>query len=264
METYEAFRRSTVSPVPPQQQQFPNDNLFQFLDPPLWLLTVRDTVSSSNDAEREQHLNRGLLNGMIIAHVAPASLPTAGRARVVVECSNDHLTTDIIRRTQRFVLNLLDARQYRLVSHFGLQSGHKVEKFHNCYWSGTDVGDTEPLFELQNTNPDSAASTTDIPVLAGVCGWMECRVTDTVQFADSSLFVAQVMQQHASIAEKDVSISSETAQSAHNDVPPQGGYRTLTRRVAYRLDPTMFQRHQSQRQTHTDAHDRLVVGRPTL
>lgn len=132
---------------------FRNDNVLQYLDNPLWLVTVRDDLD-----------NECRPNGMIVAHVAPAGLPSADCAYIMIECSNTNKTTQIIHRTRRFVLHLLSSYQYDLVAHFGLQSGHRVDKF-------AQVADPVPNEDKQNINTninDTTQPTTTAEYATGI------------------------------------------------------------------------------------------------
>jgi len=266
----------TTSSAPAvDRKQTSNDNLLQYLDNPLWLLTVRDDLD---------HGCRP--NGMIIAHVAPAGLPSESCAHIMIECSNTHKTTQIIQRTRRFILHLLSSYQYDLVAHFGLQSGHRVDKFaqlddnsnnisHSSLPATTNKHDNDicrtesvtrpaiptmaatgtaetPLFTLANAAANDPASTTVLPVILGTCGWMECEVIHTVMdvVPNATIFIATVKQQHAFMNDKDVGARRRALCSA---VQTAGYDRKwiLTKGLVYAQSTDIFQQHSRQLQVDT-------------
>jgi len=200
-----------------------NNNIFQIPDSNLWLITARD------DAE---HAFRA--NGALIGRVACASLPTADKARVSIIISNDHLTTNMVSRTKRFALHLLDAKQRNIAQHFGYASGHTMDKFADRF---LDDGLFKLCYPLDSTSVDGLPQ---LPIIDGACGWMECAVTHSIEFPDSTLFVGAIQRQ--TVFTTDEVLSSKfpeiVAGVAHNcDKWP------LTRRLLYAQAPELFHQH---------------------
>lgn len=196
-----------------------NNNIFQIPDSNLWLITARDD---------EEHGCRA--NGALIGRVACASLPTADKARVTIIISNDHLTTQIVQRTRRFALHLLDAKQTAVAEHFGYSSGHNVEKFNT---PGV------PFQLSKSLDGIDAMGYPQLPIVDGTCGWMECVVTNIIEFPDSTLFVGAIQSQNVFATDQELSSKFTEIASVVNECTKW----PMTRRLLYNKVPDLFQRH---------------------
>lgn len=163
-------------------------NLVNAYNAPLWVITCADD---------ENHGFRR--NGCVVGCVACAAVPSAIGGRMVVAISVEHKTTEIIKRTGRFVLNLLSSHQLDLVQHFGFQSGHSVDKFDSAIY-----GDVFDFWVLQDYG---------IPVIADTCGWMALAVVQTCEFPDRIIFICNIEKQQVYSTESDI-ITKEVYGSA--------------------------------------------------
>jgi flavin reductase (DIM6/NTAB) family NADH-FMN oxidoreductase RutF len=101
--------------------------------------------------------------GLIATFVNHASIvPTA--PRMLVGIAKQHHTWEMIEASRAFTLHLLDESCIDLVWHFGLQSGHMVDKFAN---------------RIDSQMP-------------GVLAWLNCRVEASYDTGDRTLYLAEV------------------------------------------------------------------------
>jgi len=170
-----------VSPPPENttQQQSQEFNLVNAYNAPLWVVTCTD------DEE-----NNYFRTGCIVGCVGCASLPSADGGRMVVSISVGHKTTEVVKRTGKFVLNLLCSQQLPLVRHFGFQSGHSVDKFdpkHGAevfkYWVSKEY---------------------NLPIICDTCGWMVLEVVQSVEFPDRIVFICNITKQQVDMKEDDL------------------------------------------------------------
>ena len=149
------------------------------IDAYLWVLTCRD------DAE---HGFRE--NGTIVGCVTCGGLPTQTGTRVTFSIDPNHLSTEIILRNRKnkFVLNLLDVRQYGLVQHFGLQSGRHVDKFNAV--TGDDSSTTNVPFTTLSKDKSDIRSL----IMADTCAWLECEILHVNPFDDRIILVVSTSQ----------------------------------------------------------------------
>jgi flavin reductase (DIM6/NTAB) family NADH-FMN oxidoreductase RutF len=129
--------------------------LFAATDRELWLLTSRS-------GER-----RG---GLIATFVSQASI-VPELPRVVVGVARHHHTWGLIEASGAFALHLFGEDRLDWVWHFGVQTGHEVDKF---------AGLT------------CTTAVTGSPLLADALGWLDCRVEASLDTGDRSLSLAEV------------------------------------------------------------------------
>jgi flavin reductase (DIM6/NTAB) family NADH-FMN oxidoreductase RutF len=92
----------------------PNINdIIRLFDREIWL------VASEHDGRR---------GGLIATFVTNASI-VPEMPRMVVGIAKQHHTWGLIEASRSFMLHMLDESQLDLVWHFGLQSGHRMDKF---------------------------------------------------------------------------------------------------------------------------------------
>lgn len=142
-----------------QKTAKPSGALFSLTNHEIYLLSVRD-------GERD--------NAMIITWVVPATL-VPDLPRVLVVLSRENFSTEIIGKTGTFCLQMLAEGQHELLGKFGLHSGRDEEKLAG--------------YEIQRS-PGGLA------LLAGTCGWAECRVLDQMDGGDRMIYLAEVVAQH--------------------------------------------------------------------
>jgi flavin reductase (DIM6/NTAB) family NADH-FMN oxidoreductase RutF len=124
-------------------------------DPPLWLVTAA---------------HGGHRGGLIATSVVRASIVTE-LPRMLVAIARHHHTWGLIEASGRFALHLLPESGLDAVWRFGLHSGHRQDKF----------------AELPaQTTPDGN------PLYPGCVAWLDCRVEDSMDIGDRSVFAAQV------------------------------------------------------------------------
>ena len=134
-------------------------SLFSLADPVVYLVTA------GTGAER---------NGLIATWVTQATLASK-QPRALAVISSDCRTGSLIEDTGRFTLQLLEESQLDLVGRFGLGTREGVDK-----WEGLET----------------APSPAGLPLVAGTCGWADCRVAHTLDTGDRFIYVADVETQH--------------------------------------------------------------------
>jgi flavin reductase (DIM6/NTAB) family NADH-FMN oxidoreductase RutF len=130
--------------------------LIGLLDPPLWLVTGR---------HRERH------GGLIATNVASASI-VPEMPRLVVGLARQHHTHELVEASGALTLHLFTAGRVEWVWRFGLTSGRQQDKLAGLAWT---------------------AGASGAPVLAGALGWMACKVEDTLNTGDRTLFLVEVI-----------------------------------------------------------------------
>ncbi len=135
--------------------------LFAWLDREIWLLTA------------QAGSRRG---GLIATFVNQASI-APDLPRMVVGVARQHFTWQLIEQSQSFALHLLSADNLDWVYHFGLQSGHEVDKFND--WT-------------------TETALTGSPLLANTIGWLDCQVEASLDIGDRTLYVGEVVQSQVS------------------------------------------------------------------
>ncbi len=114
--------------------------------------------------------------GMIATYIMPATL-VPDRLRIVAVLSPQNQTVDGIRENGRFTVQLLSQEQSALVPQFGLYSGKERDKF-------SDVA--------LERSPSGMA------LIKDSCGWIECKVVDSMDSGDRIIFLADVAHQKLS------------------------------------------------------------------
>jgi flavin reductase (DIM6/NTAB) family NADH-FMN oxidoreductase RutF len=102
--------------------------------------------------------------GLIATFVNDASIVPA-MPRMVVGIAKQHKTWHVIEASKALTLHLLDEACIDLVWQFGLRSGYDIDKFANI--EGTQI--------------------------PGVLAWLECRVEDTLDTGDRSLYLVEAI-----------------------------------------------------------------------
>jgi len=110
-------------------------------------------------------------SGMIATWIVQASMSTQ-RPRLAAIMSPRNRTTELIELSGRFVVQLLAEDQFELVPSFGLHSSRDSDKFHGI--------------ELSRTP-------SNLPVVAGTKGWVECLVASKIYADDRILYVADIV-----------------------------------------------------------------------
>lgn len=113
-------------------------------------------------------IHEGKANGQIATWIMPTTL-VPGVIRVVASISPMNYTHEFIRQSGRFAISMLAEDQVDLTPHFGLESGRRFDKFASLEVEYTPSG---------------------IPVPAGTCGWIECKVIDSIDTGDRIVYVA--------------------------------------------------------------------------
>jgi flavin reductase (DIM6/NTAB) family NADH-FMN oxidoreductase RutF len=131
------------------------DNVYELLDPPVWLVTAADGS------------HRG---GLIATFAARASIVDS-LPRMVLGVAKHHRTWELIEASNRFALHLLYPDQLDLVSRFGGQSGHHADKFAGLPAQGTPGG---------------------CPLIPHALAWLDCRVEQKMETGDRTLYLAAV------------------------------------------------------------------------
>lgn len=135
------------------------NNLFNLTDRELWIVTAA-------------HGDRR--GGLVATFVCRASLVDA-LPRVLMALSKQHHTHKLIEGSDGFGLHLISARQMDWVWHFGMQTGHEVDK-------------------LAGWNVETAV--TGAPLLSDAIGWLDCRIESRMDTGDRTVYIAEVVAAH--------------------------------------------------------------------
>lgn len=135
----------------------PVEQLFHQMDREIWIVTTRC-------GER--------LGGLVSTTVSQASIVRT-MPRILLTLARTHQTTDFVRESGTFAVQLIDASHADLVWRFGLQSGYDTNK-----WEGVGYR----LSELGN------------PILDSNAGWLDCRVEAMFDIGDRWIVVGEVEQ----------------------------------------------------------------------
>jgi flavin reductase (DIM6/NTAB) family NADH-FMN oxidoreductase RutF len=122
------------------------NDILRLIDREIWL------VSAAHENRR---------GGLIATFVSQASI-VPELPRMLVGIAKQHHTWGLIEASQTFTLHLLDESHLDWVWHFGLQSGHAVEKFAG-------------LAELN------------------AVAWLACRVETSLDTGDRTLYLAEIL-----------------------------------------------------------------------
>jgi flavin reductase (DIM6/NTAB) family NADH-FMN oxidoreductase RutF len=132
-------------------------SIFARLDREIWLVTSRDGV------------RRG---GLIATFVAQASIVPDAQ-RVIIGIAKHHHTWELIEASGAFALHLLGEQHLDWVWRFGLESGHKSDKFAGLAARATPAGS---------------------PLLPEALAWLDCRVEAKLDTGDRTIFLAEVLE----------------------------------------------------------------------
>jgi len=133
--------------------------LFAWIDRELWLITAQS----------------GDRRGALIATFVNQASIVPDLPRVVVGIARHHYTWKLIEESGTFALHLLGQMNAEWVGHFGMNTGHEVDKLEG--W-------------------DYARGTLGNPMLPGAVGWLDCRVETKMDSGDRTLYLAEVVESH--------------------------------------------------------------------
>ena len=108
-------------------------------------------------------------SGFIATWVLPASL-VPGTPRLLVLASPLNYTTQLIRDSKKFVVNLLADDQSSLIPHFGLLSGKSQDKLASIDHQESDFG----------------------PLLDHTCGYAQCLLSKEVDLGERVILIGDV------------------------------------------------------------------------
>lgn len=132
------------------------NQLLKSLDREVWIVTAA---------------HNGREAGLLATFVSPVSI-VPELPRLLIALSKLHYTRDVAVASGALAVHLLTQDQFDLAWHFGTQSGHAVDKFQNVTWTSGETGS---------------------PVLDEAQGWLECRIEQTFDVGDRTLFLAEVV-----------------------------------------------------------------------
>lgn len=132
------------------------NQVFRQLNRELWIVTTAF-----------QQQRAGLVASFVSAVSIVPELP-----RIVVALSKQHYTWEIVQKSGIFAVHLLATNQRSLALRFGSQSGHQFDKFEGV---ATRIG------------------ITGSPILLECAIALECRVEESFDIGDRTLYVAEVV-----------------------------------------------------------------------
>jgi flavin reductase (DIM6/NTAB) family NADH-FMN oxidoreductase RutF len=133
-------------------------SVFDLLDPEVYVI-------SASDGERD--------GAMVATWVMPATL-APDHPRALVALSKASFTLELIRRSGRFVIQLLADTQIDLVPRLGGRSGRDGDKLKGVKLDRTDEG---------------------VPILEGTCGFAACRLVDAFDTGDRLICLGEIARQ---------------------------------------------------------------------
>ena len=113
----------------------------------------------------------GERGGLLATFVSPISI-VPELPRLAVALSKLHHTWTLVEAAGVFAVHLLTVEQADLAWRFGTQSGRDVDKFANL---------------------TCETGVTGCPILAAARGWLECRVEQSFDTGDRTLYLAEVV-----------------------------------------------------------------------
>lgn len=116
--------------------------------------------------------HEGRLGGLAATFVNPASIVPA-MPRIVVGIAKTHETWKLIAASGSFAAHLVDESQLELVWRFGLQSSREADKFAGLA---------------------TTTAATGSPILNECVAWLDCRVEESFDTGDRTLFLAEVVE----------------------------------------------------------------------
>jgi flavin reductase (DIM6/NTAB) family NADH-FMN oxidoreductase RutF len=117
----------------------------------------------------------GRRSGQVALSVHGASI-VPERPRLSAGLWKGNLTRDLVEEAGAFAVHLLRDDQDELIYHFGMASGHDVDKF------------AIVAFET---------GTTGAPIVPGCLAAFECRVVNAMDAGDHTIFLGDVVATHA-------------------------------------------------------------------
>jgi flavin reductase (DIM6/NTAB) family NADH-FMN oxidoreductase RutF len=109
------------------------------------------------------------VNGMTAAWVSQVSFKPL---LVMVSIAPARFTHGLVKRSGYFAINALSDDQKDVAKHFGFKSGRKVDKLRDI-----------PYFDAKNGSP----------VLSDALAFVECKLVDTFEAGDHTLFVGEAV-----------------------------------------------------------------------
>lgn len=109
------------------------------------------------------------VNGMTAAWVSQVSFKPL---LVMVSIAPARFTHGLVKRSGYFAINALSDDQKDVAKHFGFKSGRKVDKLRDIPYSDAKNGS---------------------PVLSDALAFVECKLVDTFEAGDHTLFVGEVV-----------------------------------------------------------------------
>lgn len=98
---------------------------------------------------------------------------TSSPATVAVSMNHDNFTNSRISSTGKFAVSILsEATDPSLIGQFGFQSGKDINKFENVAYDTID----------------------ELPVLKDACGFITCKVIDTMETSTHTIFLGEVVE----------------------------------------------------------------------
>ncbi len=114
------------------------------------------------------------VNGMTAAWVARASFKPP---LLSVSIGKTRYSHDLIRESGVFAVNILSGKQVAEGRHFGFKSGRKTDKFRDIEFDARKTGS---------------------PILRNTAGYLDCRVVNSCDAGDHTIFVGEVIDAEAS------------------------------------------------------------------
>ena len=109
------------------------------------------------------------VNGMTAVWVARASFKPP---LLSVSIGKTRYSHDLIRESGVFAVNILSEKQVAEGRHFGFSSGRKTDKFKDIQYTVRKTGS---------------------PVLGDIAGYLDCRVVNSCDAGDHTIFVGEVI-----------------------------------------------------------------------
>jgi flavin reductase (DIM6/NTAB) family NADH-FMN oxidoreductase RutF len=113
------------------------------------------------------------INGMTAAWATRVSFNPPMLCVVIGKTRYSH---ELIERSGVFALNILSDKQIDLGKHFGFKSGRKTDKFKDIPYITKSTGS---------------------PILKDIAGYLDCKVTNTCEAGDHTIFVGEVVSAEA-------------------------------------------------------------------
>lgn len=113
--------------------------------------------------------HEGRVNAMTAAWVARASFDPP---LVTVSVGSTRFSHGMIKASGVFAINVLSLDEILIGKHFGLKSGKKTDKFANMSFDTKATGS---------------------PILKEAIAWLDCKVVNSVEAGDHTLFIGEVL-----------------------------------------------------------------------